>query len=66
MFSLEEHLPDDLLSGVGNNQWMDQQMGGNKPPAQGPGPGPQQQMQHNQLNGGDDSNVVNSVRTLFG
>lgn len=39
---MEDNLPDELVSSGG---WGDQ-LGGNKPPAQGPGPG-------NQLNGED-------------
>lgn len=36
IFGLEDNLPDELVSS-GNN-WGEQ-LGGNKPPAQGPGPG---------------------------
>lgn len=38
IFGLEDNLPDELVSS-GNN-WGEQ-LGGNKPPAQGPGPGSQ-------------------------
>lgn len=36
IFGLEDNLPDELVSS--GNSWGEQ-MGGNKPPAQGPGPG---------------------------
>lgn len=42
LFGLEDQLPDELVS---TNNW-NEQLGGNKPPAQGPGPG-------NQINGED-------------
>lgn len=42
LFGLEDNLPDELVS---SNNWGEQ-LGGNKPPAQGPGPG-------NQINGED-------------
>lgn len=47
---LEDCLPDELVS----PSW-EELLGGNKPPAQGPGPGQGQQQQH-QMNGGDDNN----------
>lgn len=37
IFGLEDNLPDELVS---SNSWGEQ-LGGNKPPAQGPGPGSQ-------------------------
>lgn len=46
MFDLENDLPDELM---GTGSWGDQ-LGSNKPPAQGPGPGAQ-------LNG-EDLNVI--------
>lgn len=49
MFDLEDNLPDELMAG--GNSWSDQMLG-NKPPAQGPGPG--------QMNG-EDPNVVSNV-----
>lgn len=42
LFGLEDNLPDELVS---TSNWGDQ-ISGNKPPAQGPGPG-------NQINGDD-------------
>lgn len=48
IFGLEDNLPDELVSS-GNN-WGEQ-MGGNKPPAQGPGPG-------NQHINGEDPNAM--------
>lgn len=52
MFDLENDLPDELM---GTNTAWGEQMGGNKPPAQGPGPGGQ--------NGEDMANALvgNSV-----
>lgn len=60
IFGLEDNLPDELVSS--GNSWGEQ-LGGNKPPAQGPGPGMplngedpnipnvqlQRQIQHQQL-----------------
>lgn len=53
MFDLENDLPDELM---GTNTAWGEQMGGNKPPAQGPGPG-------GQINGEDNVNALagNSV-----
>lgn len=51
IFGLEDNLPDELVSS-GNN-WGEQ-LGGNKPPAQGPGPG-------NQHINGEDPNVPNAM-----
>lgn len=60
MLLLETELPDELMQG-GPSSW-DQQMVANKPPAQGPGPGrQQQQMYTSQLNGGDDAIVSSNV-----
>lgn len=56
MLLLETELPDELMQG-GPSSW-EQQMVTNKPPAQGPGPG-QQQNYSAQMNGGDDSIVSN-------
>lgn len=55
MLLLETELPDELMQG-GPSSW-EQQMVTNKPPAQGPGPG-QQQNYSTQMNG-DDSIVSN-------
>lgn len=56
---LEDTLPDELMSG--GTGWGEQ-IGGNKPPAQGPGPGNQQ---HPPLmNGGDDSLNHNSMQKI--
>lgn len=52
MILLENTLPDELMSG--GTSWGEQ-MAGNKPPAQGPGPGPQQQI--SQMNGEEVSNI---------
>uniref|UniRef100_A0A1B0DMU5 Uncharacterized protein n=2 Tax=Phlebotomus papatasi TaxID=29031 RepID=A0A1B0DMU5_PHLPP len=49
IYNLEDHLPDELVSSGTN--WGDQ-LAGNKPPAQGPGPGGAPQMN------GEDSGVV--------
>ena len=51
MFDLEKDLPDELMS---TSSWGDQPGGGmsSKPPAQGPGPGNQSQMN------GDDNAVL--------
>lgn len=51
MYDLEKDLPDELIS---SNSWGDQPGGGmsSKPPAQGPGPGNQSQIN------GDDSAVL--------
>lgn len=46
IFGLEDNLPDELVS---TNNWSEQ-LGGNKPPAQGPGPGGNQH-----INGEDQS-----------
>lgn len=53
MFDLENDLPDELM---GTNTAWGEQLGGNKPPAQGPGPG-------GQINGEDNVNALtgNSV-----
>lgn len=48
MFDLEDNLPDELMGG---HSWSEQ-MCGNKPPAQGPGPGGPQM-------NGEDPNVAN-------
>lgn len=52
MFDLEDNLPDELVSG--GPSW--EQMCGNKPPAQGPGPG----NNHQQMNGNDDTGLNNA------
>ena len=59
MLLLETELPDELMQGAPAS-W-EQQMGSNKPPAQGPGPGQQNQMYNSQLNGGDDMIVQSNV-----
>jgi hypothetical protein len=59
MLLLETELPDELMQGAPSS-W-EQQMVTNKPPAQGPGPGQQNQMYGQQLNGGDDSLVAANV-----
>lgn len=59
MLLLETELPDELMQGAPSS-W-EQQMVTNKPPAQGPGPGQQNQMYNSQLNGGDDSIVSSNV-----
>lgn len=51
IYGLEDNLPDELVSSGSN--WGEQ-LGGNKPPAQGPGPG-------NQHMNGEDPNVPNAV-----
>lgn len=59
MLLLETELPDELMQG-GSSSW-EQQMVTNKPPAQGPGPGQQQQMYNAQMNGGEEAIVPASV-----
>lgn len=50
IYGLEDNLPDELVSS--GNSWGEQ-FGGNKPPAQGPGPGG--------LLNGDDPGVPNAA-----
>ena len=56
MLLLETELPDELMQG-GSSSWEQQMVTNNKPPAQGPGPGAQQQMYNPQMNGGEESIV---------
>lgn len=51
ILGLEECLPEELLSGTGG-VW-EEALGGNKPPAQGPGPGGMQQQMNGDDNGGN-------------
>lgn len=51
IFGLEDNLPDELVSS--GNSWGEP-LGGNKPPAQGPGPG-------NQQINGEDPNLSSAV-----
>jgi TolA-binding protein len=60
MLLLETELPDELMQG-GPSSW-DHNVVTNKPPAQGPGPGPGQMYQ--QINGGEDSIVSANVASL--
>jgi hypothetical protein len=54
MFDLENDLPDEL---IGTNTAWGEQLGGNKPPAQGPGPG-------GQINGDDNVNSLTGNNVL--
>lgn len=54
IFGLEDNLPDELVSSV--NSWGEQ-LGGNKPPAQGPGPG-------GPLNGDDSSAQMRQMQQM--
>jgi hypothetical protein len=61
MILLENTLPDELMAG--GTSWGEQ-MGGNKPPAQGPGPGQQpgpQQLHQKQMNGEDVSSIQQQI-----